>query len=167
MPSIGKEDGARCPASEVTMDDEKFRTGGLKASCLLRRPVNSGKAGLTPCTAFSFKVGPRASLVLLVFFIFCIKLETVLYKQDRLITNPFRMRNYSKESSKISTVAAKHTRVTPGNSGIHVCPDDFPINAAGMFILLLFSHSIVSNSFRPHGLQHARLPCPSPSPGAC
>lgn len=30
MPSIGKEDGAGCPASEVTMDDENFRTGGLK-----------------------------------------------------------------------------------------------------------------------------------------
>ena len=33
--------------------------------------------------------------------------------------------------------------------------------------LLLFSHSVVSNSLWPHGLQHARLPCPSPSPGAC
>ena len=26
-----------------------------------------------------------------------------------------------------------------------------------------FSHSVVSNSMRPHGLQHARLPCPSPT----
>ena len=24
-----------------------------------------------------------------------------------------------------------------------------------------------SDSLRPHGLQHARLPCPSPTPGAC
>ena len=32
---------------------------------------------------------------------------------------------------------------------------------------LLFSHSVVPNSLWPHGLQHARLPCPSPSPGAC
>ena len=30
-----------------------------------------------------------------------------------------------------------------------------------------FSHSIVSNSLRPHGLQHTRLPCSSPTPGAC
>ena len=30
-----------------------------------------------------------------------------------------------------------------------------------------FSHSVVSNSFRPHGLQHAILPCPSPNPRAC
>ena len=33
--------------------------------------------------------------------------------------------------------------------------------------LSLFSHSVVSDSSRPHGLQHARLPCPSPSPRAC
>ena len=30
-----------------------------------------------------------------------------------------------------------------------------------------FSCSVMSNSLRPHGLQHARLPCPSPSPRAC
>ena len=28
-----------------------------------------------------------------------------------------------------------------------------------------FSHSVVSNSLRPHESQHARLPCASPSPG--
>ena len=28
-----------------------------------------------------------------------------------------------------------------------------------------FSHSVMSNSLQPHGLQHARLPCPSPTPG--
>ena len=33
-------------------------------------------------------------------------------------------------------------------------------------LLLFFSHSVVSDSLPPHGLQHARLPCPSPSPGA-
>ena len=31
----------------------------------------------------------------------------------------------------------------------------------------LFSGSVVSDSFQPHELQHARLPCTSPSPGAC
>ena len=30
-----------------------------------------------------------------------------------------------------------------------------------------FSCSVVSNSLWPHGLQHARLPCPSPTHGAC
>ena len=33
--------------------------------------------------------------------------------------------------------------------------------------LLFFSHSIVSNSLRTHGLQHARHPCPSPYPRGC
>ena len=33
--------------------------------------------------------------------------------------------------------------------------------------MLLFSHSATSGSLQPHALQHARLPCPSPSPGAC
>ena len=30
-----------------------------------------------------------------------------------------------------------------------------------------FSCSVVSNSLRSHGLQHTRLPCPSPTPRAC
>ena len=29
-----------------------------------------------------------------------------------------------------------------------------------------FSHSVMSNSLRPYGLQHAGLPCPSATPGA-
>ena len=32
---------------------------------------------------------------------------------------------------------------------------------------MLFNHPVGSDSLRPHGLQHARLPCPSPSPGIC
>ena len=35
------------------------------------------------------------------------------------------------------------------------------------FLLLLFSHSAMSDSLWPHGPQHVGLPCPSPSPGAC
>ena len=34
-------------------------------------------------------------------------------------------------------------------------------------MLLSFSCSVISYSLQPHGLQHARLPCPSPSPRAC
>ena len=35
---------------------------------------------------------------------------------------------------------------------------------ANLFISVQFSHSVVSDSWRPHGLQHIRLPCPSPTP---
>ena len=34
------------------------------------------------------------------------------------------------------------------------------------FISVQFSRSVVSDSLRPCGLQHAMLPCPSPTPGA-
>ena len=36
-----------------------------------------------------------------------------------------------------------------------------------MIQLYQFSHSALNNSLLPHGLQHARLPCPSPTPRAC
>ena len=32
-------------------------------------------------------------------------------------------------------------------------------------LLVQFSHSVMSNSLQPHGLQHTRLLCPSPAPG--
>ena len=34
-----------------------------------------------------------------------------------------------------------------------------------LFLVLFFSHSVMS--LKPHERQHARLPCPSQSPGAC
>ena len=36
-----------------------------------------------------------------------------------------------------------------------------------MRLLFLFSHSVVSDSLQPQGLQHTSLPCPSPSPETC
>ena len=34
-----------------------------------------------------------------------------------------------------------------------------------LFASVQFSHSVVSNSLRLHESQHARPPCPSPTPG--
>ena len=36
-----------------------------------------------------------------------------------------------------------------------------------LMISVQFSHSVMSDSLLPHGLQHARPPCLSPTPGAC
>ena len=36
-----------------------------------------------------------------------------------------------------------------------------------VYIYNQFSHSVMSDSFKAHGLQHPRFPWPSPSPGAC
>ena len=43
----------------------------------------------------------------------------------------------------------------------------YPVNNRVINVLLLFSHAGVSKSLRPHGLQHARLPGPSPTSRAC
>ena len=40
-------------------------------------------------------------------------------------------------------------------------------NHVVLLLLLLLSHPVVSDSLQPHGLQHARPPCPSPSPKVC
>ena len=42
-----------------------------------------------------------------------------------------------------------------------------PPGKPSVFSSVQFSHSVLSDSLRPHGLQHARLPSPSPTPGAC
>ena len=41
------------------------------------------------------------------------------------------------------------------------------VNKFVAFHSVQFSRSILSDSLWPHRLQHARLPCPSPTPGAC
>ena len=47
----------------------------------------------------------------------------------------------------------------------NLCLD--PVLLAPRRSLLFFSHSVMSNSLQPRGLQHARILCPSPSPGIC
>ena len=46
---------------------------------------------------------------------------------------------------------------------IHPCC--LSIYLSGCFLAVQFSYSVVSDSLRPHELQHARPPCLSPTPG--
>ena len=46
-------------------------------------------------------------------------------------------------------------------------PLTFGHNGMVQFSSLHFSHSVMSDSLRPHGLQHARPPCPSWTSGDC
>ena len=41
------------------------------------------------------------------------------------------------------------------------------INICVMIYSVQFSYSVVSDSLQPHGLQHTRPLCPSPTPGVC
>ena len=45
--------------------------------------------------------------------------------------------------------------------------DMLEISLCVEYLLLLFSHSVISHSSPPQGLQHTRLLCPSPSPRVC
>ena len=42
-----------------------------------------------------------------------------------------------------------------------------PVSTEAFSLTWLLSRWVLSDSLRPHGLQHARLPCPSLSPGVC
>ena len=41
------------------------------------------------------------------------------------------------------------------------------VKRCSTLLIIQFSRSVMSNSLRPHELQHARLPCPSPTPTDC
>ena len=53
--------------------------------------------------------------------------------------------------------------IKPGSPTLQA--DALPSGPPGKPSSVQFSHSVVSNSLRPRGLQHARPPCPSPTPG--
>ena len=50
----------------------------------------------------------------------------------------------------------------PNNSNVNIAVSCI---SSVQFSSVQFSHSVVSDSLRPHELQHARPPCPSPTPG--
>ena len=48
---------------------------------------------------------------------------------------------------------------------LHWHTDSLPLTYLGNLNSVQFSRSVMSDSLWPHGLQHARPPCPSPTPG--
>ena len=66
------------------------------------------------------------------------------------------LRNSSSSAFLASAPDSASVSVWPlGTGHLHSC------------LSVQFSHSVISNSLWPHGLQHTRLPCSSPTPGAC
>ena len=51
-------------------------------------------------------------------------------------------------------------------TGIHISSPKWSLKYLSIESSVQFSCSIMSNSLRPHGLQHSSPPCPSPNPGA-
>ena len=71
----------------------------------------------------------------------------------------------------ISSVLSHHSKDLKGGTVLHLCyscfiwqaKDSIPSRCEGNSVQ--FSRSVVSDSLRPHESQHARPPCPSPTPG--
>ena len=58
--------------------------------------------------------------------------------------------------------------LAPETVALHASPEEEIIpEQEGLVYNFQFSHSVMSDSFRPHGLQHTRPPCPLPTPRAC
>ena len=57
-----------------------------------------------------------------------------------------------------------HPTISPSVVPFSYHLQSFP--ASGYFLISQFSCSAMSDSLQPHGLQHGRLPCPSPTPRA-
>ena len=68
----------------------------------------------------------------------------------------------SEECSQGKKYLHHHHPPTPAHTHTHT---HFSILTPLPIRSVKFSHSVVSDSLRPHGLQHARPPCPSPTPG--
>ena len=66
------------------------------------------------------------------------------------------------DSSQHPSLKNTHTPRQISQTSVH--PQIQPVQR---FLKSLFSHSVVSDSLQPHGLQLARLPCPSLSPRVC
>ena len=63
-----------------------------------------------------------------------------------------------KQRMKVGNKSQRYTRCQKRNK------DASDVN---LWVMLLFSRSVVSDSLWPHGLQYFRLLCPPPSPGVC
>ena len=63
-----------------------------------------------------------------------------------------------KNWKKTNTIWLKELLWSDSNQGI---------GSMAFVLFLIFSHSVVSDFFRPHEQQHTRLPCFSPSPRVC
>ena len=67
-----------------------------------------------------------------------------------------------------SSILARKIPPTEESGGLQFMGSDMKVfYRFNRSLLLLFSHSVMSNSLQPRGLQQARSPCPSPSPRVC
>ena len=79
---------------------------------------------------------------------------------------PLNVHVLSVSSTNINVTYFTNCPVLWVTCSLHLLPSPFPLTLK-LPIQFQFSQSVVSDSLQPHELQHARPPCPSPTPGAC
>ena len=79
------------------------------------------------------------------------------------------IRCWVKSIETVKMVGLKHHAEPQGNVDIYLWEAVYFIvdQERPNFFTVQFSYSVMSDSLQPRGLQHARLPCPSLTPGAC
>ena len=75
-----------------------------------------------------------------------------------ITVSPYQIQGRSSLQTSLAGFTASRTRIFSPGLGTGVSP-------SVQFSSVQFSHSVVSDSLRPHESQHARPPCPSPTPG--
>ena len=89
-------------------------------------------------------------------------IKYVKYQHTLIVTHQ-QTERHTYSCHDIPRITTKSQKVgsgpNPGNS------HPFPQIAGILLPLIQFSCSVMSDSLQPHGLQHAGLPCPSPTPG--
>ena len=68
------------------------------------------------------------------------------------------------ESEEVKSLLMKVKKESE-KAGLKLNIQKTKIMASGPISSVQFIRSVVSDSLQPHELQHARLPCPSPTPG--
>ena len=125
----------------------------------IKRSHNEGPVSLSRflCThtLFSTEIWPKNSMLLIHMHICILHLRIVF-----LSGNLWSL-HWVQLPRKVSLIPFSPNRINYF-SVLFLCLVFIAISAS-----VQFSHSDVSNSLWPHGLQHTRLPCPSPTPGAC
>ena len=67
---------------------------------------------------------------------------------------------WTRDQTQVSSLACEFFITEPPGKVL-----DFILKREGIHGSVQFSHSVVSHSLRPHGLQYTRSPCPLPTPG--
>ena len=73
----------------------------------------------------------------------------------------------SKASDLVYVTHVHRNKGSPFQTGRNASICSKPSEIKWKHLSWLFSCSVMSDSLQPHGLKHARLPCPSPSPEVC